>query len=409
VTTKAEFYRHARTDLTGPLDGVRVLEATTTAAGPLCSATLADLGADVIKVEVPTGEVNRHLPPFYPGTNVGAINGNINRNKRSLSLDLRKPQGRDLFLRIAAKSDIVVENFKKGTMAKWGVGYEDVRKVKPDIVYVSITGWGQFGPNSNRAGYDPIAQAASGWMSMNGGVDAPPVKAATAIGDETGGLNGAIGAMAALLHRNRTGEGQHVDISLLEGLVGGAAGVPLSVAAMGLVPQRLGNEFGFAVPANSYRCKDGWLYIAVLLDSHWKALAPILGHPDMADDPNFAELPKRLQNRDACNAIVAAWAAERTRAEALDVLLKAGLAVAPVNTYNETAVDPHIIERDVLQPARIEDGSMAIHTGPVAKFSRTPTRVRIGAPSIGQHNNEILSELGIDSATQDRLEKEGVI
>lgn len=407
--TKAEFYRHARADLTGPLAGVRVLEATTTAAGPLCSALLADLGADVIKVEVPTGEVNRRLPPFYPGTKIGAINGTINRNKRSLSLDLRRSEACDIFLKIAAKSDIVVENFKKGTMAEWGVGYDDVRKVKPDIVYVSITGWGQFGPNSDRAGYDPIAQAASGWMSMNGSVEGPPVKAATAIGDEMGGLNGAIGAMAALIHRNRTGEGQHVDISLLEGLAGGAAGVPLSIAAMGIVPQRLGNEFGFAVPANSYRCKDGWIYVAVLLDSHWKALAPILGNPELAEDRNFTELPNRLANRDACNAMVSAWAAERTRAEAIAVLLQAGLAASPVNTYNESTRDPHIIERDVLQPARIEDGSIAIHAGPVAKFSRTPTRVRSGAPSIGQHNDEILGEFGIDAASRKRLKEEGVI
>jgi formyl-CoA transferase len=407
--TKAEFYRHARTDLTGPLATVRVVEATTTAAGPLCSATLADLGADVIKVEVPTGEVNRRLPPFYPGTKIGAINGNINRNKRSLSLDLRRPEGCDIFLKIAAKSDIVIENFKKGTMASWGVGYEEVRKVKPDIVYVSITGWGQFGPNSDRAGYDPIAQAASGWMSMNGSVEGPPVKAATAIGDEMGGLNGAIGAMAALLHRNRTGEGQHVDISLLEGLDSGPAGIPLSVAAMGIVPQRLGNEFGFAVPANSYRCKDGWIYVAVLLDSHWKALAPILGNPELAEDPNFTELPNRLANRDACNAMVSAWASERTRAEAMAVLLKAGLAASPVNTYNESAKDPHTIERDVLQPATIEDGSVAIHTAPIQKFSRTPTRVRSGAPSIGQHTGEILTEIGIDAAAQRRLKEDGVI
>ena len=407
--TKAEFYRHARTDLTGPLAGVRVLEATTTAAGPICSATLADLGADVIKVEMPAGEVNRRLPPFYPGTKIGAINGTINRNKRSLSLDLRKPKGRDIFLKIAAKSDIVVENFKKGTMAGWGVGYDDIRKVKPDIVYVSITGWGQFGPNSDRAGYDPIAQAASGWMSMNGSVEGAPVKAATAIGDEMGGLNGAIGAMAALLHRNRTGEGQHVDISLLEGLDSGPAGIPLSVAAMGIVPQRLGNEFGFAVPSNSYRCKDGWIYLAVLLDSHWKALAPILGNPELAEDPNFSQLPNRLANRDACNAMVAAWAAERTRAEAMQALLKAGLAASPVNTYNEAAQDPHVIERDVLQSAMIEDGSTAIHTGPIAKFSRTPVRVRSGAASIGQHNDEILAEIEIDAVSQRRLKEEGVI
>jgi formyl-CoA transferase len=245
-------------------------------------------------------------------------------------------------------------------------------------------------------------------MSMNGNVEGPPVKAATAIGDEIGGLNGAIGAMAAFIHRNRTGEGQHVDISLLEGLDGRPAGIPLSVAAMGIVPQRMGNEFGFAVPSNSYRCKDGWIYLAVLLDSHWKALAPILGNPELAEEPNFTELPNRLANRDACNAMVSAWAAEHTRDEAIAVLLKAGFAAGPVNTYNESAKDPHIIERDVLQPASIEDGSMAIHTGPVAKFSRTPTRVRSGAPRIGQHNDEILTEIGINAASLRRLKEEGV-
>jgi formyl-CoA transferase len=274
--TKAEFYGDARTDLSGPMAGVRVLEATTTAAGPLCSRMLADLGADVIKVEVPHCEVARHVPPFFPGTNIGAINVYINRNKRSLGLDLRFAGARDIFLKLAAKSDVVVENFKTGTMNSWGIGYEAVRKVKPDIVYVSITGWGQFGPYSTRAGYDPIAQAASGWMSMNGPVDGAPTKAATAIADELAGLHGAIGAMAALRHRDRTGEGQHVDVALLDTLSGNAAS-----SAMGIVPQRLGNEFGFAVPSNTFRCKDGWVYIAVLLDSHWKVLARLIGFPEL--------------------------------------------------------------------------------------------------------------------------------
>ena len=404
--TKAEFYRNARTDLPGPMAGVRVLEATTTAAGPLCSRMLADLGADVIKVEVPQGEVTRRLPPFFPGTEVSAINATINRNKRSLSLDLRFVEARDIFLKLAAKSDIVVENFKVGTMDSWGVGFEAVRKIKPDIVYVSITGWGQFGPYSSRAGYDPIAQAVSGWMSLNGPADGEPVKAATAIGDELGGLHGAIGAMAALRHRDRTGEGQHVDVALLDTLNGGALG---AISAMGVVPMRQGNEFGFAVPSNTFRCKDGWVYIAVLLDSHWKVLAGLIGFPELGDDPGFATFPGRSANRDACNAIVAAWTVDRTRAEVVEALNQAGIAVGPVNTYPEAVKDPHVVERDTIQRTQIEDGSIATLTGPVAKFSRTPTRVRTGAPAIGSHNDEILTEIGIEPATRKHLKAAGIV
>ncbi len=404
--TKTEFYRDARNDLSGPLAGVRVVEATTTAAGPLCSAMLADLGADVIKVETPEGEVTRRLPPTLPGTNIGFVHGTINRNKRSLSLDLRRGEGRDIFLKLAAKADIVVENFKVGTMDKWGVGYHAVRAVKPDIVYVSITGWGQFGPYSSRPGYDPIAQAVSGFMSLNGSVDGPPTKDPTAIADQLGGLHGAIGAMAALRHRDVTGEGQHVDVALLDTLTNGAS---LTLAAMGVTAQRLGNEFGFAVPANVFACADGSVYIAILLDSHWKVLARTVGQPELADDPAFATIAGRCANRDACNAIVAAWTAEHGRAEIVEILIRAGIPVGPVNSYGDAARDPHVLERDSLQPTRSEGGAIVPLTGPVAKFSRTPTRVRTGAPALGEHNEEILADIGIDAPSRKRLKTEGTI
>jgi formyl-CoA transferase len=404
--TKAEFFREARNDLSGPLAGVRVVEATTTAAGPICSAMLADLGADVIKVETPEGEVTRRLPPALPGTNIGFVHGTINRNKRSLSLDLRHHEGRDIFLKLAAKADIVVENFKVGTMDKWGVGYDAVRAVKPDIVYVSVTGWGQFGPYSSRPGYDPIAQAVSGFMSLNGSVDGPPTKDPTAIADQLGGLHGAIGAMAALRHRDVTGEGQHVDVALLETLTNNAS---LTLAAMGVTAQRLGNEFGFAVPANVFACADGSVYIAVLLDAHWKVLARTIGHPDLADDPAFATIAGRCGNRDACNAVVAAWTAEHRRAEIVEILIRAGIPVGPVNSYSDAARDPHVLERDSLQPTRSEGGAIVPLPGPVAKFSRTPTRVRTGAPALGEHNEEILADIGFDASSRKRLKNAGVI
>jgi formyl-CoA transferase len=403
--TKSDFFRDARNDLTGPLGGVRVLEATTTLAGPSCAATLADLGADVIKVETPQGDATRRLPPLLPGTKVSFAHGTINRNKRSLSLDLGRPDGSEIFLKLAAQADIVVENFKAGTMDEWGVGYQAVRAVKPDIVYVSVTGWGQFGPYSNRPGYDPIAQAVSGFMSLNGSVNGPPTKDPLSIADRLGGLHGVIGALAALRHRDRTGEGQHVDVALLDTLTHNDY---LTLAAMGITPQRNGNEFG-AVPANVFRCQDGSVYIAVLLDSHWKVLARTIGHAELAEDPGFATIAGRVTNRDACNALVASWTAERSRAEVFEILNRAGITVGPVNSYGDAAHDSHVLERDSLQLTQIEDGSTVPLPGPVVKFSRTPTRVRTGAPALGQHNDEILAEIGIDPSSRMQLKNAKVI
>ena len=229
---KSDFYREARADLPGPLAGVRVLETATTWAGPMCAAVLADLGADVIKIEIPPGEVGRYIAPTLPGTTVGFAHATVNRNKRSLGLDVRRPEGRDIVLELAKRSDILVENFKVGTMAGYGLGYDAIRAVKPDIIYVSITGWGQFGPYQSRCGYDPLAQALSGFLSMNGSPDGRPTKAATFLGDDLGGLHGAIGAMAALRHRDQTGEGQHVDVALLDSILFQSNGLP-SLGAMG--------------------------------------------------------------------------------------------------------------------------------------------------------------------------------
>ncbi len=406
--TKAQFYRRARTDLPGPLAGVRVLEVTTTWAGPICGAVLADLGADVIKVEIPSGEVARRLPPLLPGSSVSFMHATANRNKRSLTLDLRRKEGRDICLKLAARSDVFLENFTPGVLEGYGLGYEDVRAVKPDIVYVSISGWGQFGPYRERVGYDPLAQAFSGFMSLNGEPDGKPTKTPTFLADDLAGLHGAIGALAALRHRDRTGEGQHVDVAMLDGMLFQSNGLP-TLGAMGVEPTRMGNQFGFAVPANVYKCKDGMVYAGVLLDSQWKRLAEIIGHPELAEDPNFATLKGRASARDACDALFAAWLAERSRAEAIEILSRAGIPIAPINRYGEVARDPHVRERDMLVPTILEDGSQAPITGPAVKFSRTPTTVRSGAPALGQHTEEILAEIGLDSETCSKLREAGII
>ena len=405
---KSEFYRRARTDLAGPLAGVRVVETTTTWAGPMCGAVLADLGADVIKVEVPCGEVARQITPMLPGTKVSFFHATVNRNKRSFTLDVRRAEGREIFLELVRRSDVLVENFKTGTMERYRLGYEDLRAVKPDIIYVSVTGWGQFGPYHERAGYDPLAQSASGFVSLNGSADGPPAKAPTFFGDDLGGLHGAIGALAALRHRDATGEGQHVDVALLDAILFQSNGLP-TLGAMGINPTRMGNEYGFAVPANVYECKDGPVYVGIVLDAHWKILARVIGNPELADDPSFATAAGRMAHRDACNALLGGWLAERTRAEATAILIREGLSIAPVNTYGEAARDPHVLERDMLQPTRLEDGSTAPITGPAAKFSQTPTRVRTGAPALGEHNDDILAELGFDAAARRKLKDCGIV
>ena len=405
---KTDFYRNARTDIPGPLSGIRVLEATTTWAGPMCAAVLADFGADVIKVEIPSGDISRAVQPNLPGTEVSVMHATVNRNKRALSLDVRTEQGRDIFLQLGASSDVVVENFKVGTMTGYGLGYEQLCVVKPDIVYVSITGWGQFGPNHTAAGYDPLAQASSGFMSINGSPDGPPTKAATYLGDDLGGLHGALGAMAALRHRDQTGEGQHVDVSLQDALLFQSNGLP-TLGAMGVLPDRTGNEFGSAVPANVYECTDGPVFAGVLLDTHWRVLAPIIGEPDLADHESFATRQERVINREPCNILLGNWLASRTREEAVSTLRGAGLPAASVNTYPEAAQDPHVLERDMLQQTKLHDGATAPITGPAVKFSRTPTRVRSCAPEIGEHNAEILESIGLDAKDQRALTAAGVI
>ncbi|MEX2205727.1 MAG: CoA transferase [Myxococcota bacterium] len=407
---KAEFFREARSDLTGPLAGLRVLEAATTWAGPFCAALLGDFGADVIKVELPGGEVSRRLPPFLPGHDrpISAFNATVNRNKRSLTLDLRKAEGRDVFLRVAATCDFVVENFRPGTLAGWGLGYTDVRRVRPDVIYVSVSGFGQFGPDHDRAGYDPIAQARSGYISLNGSPDGDPVKSATWLADDLGGIHAALAALAAHAHRCRTGEGQHIDVALLDGLLATSNANP-TLGALGVPLERWGNEFSFCAPASAFRCRDGWIYLGVLLDSHWQVLARLMGRPELADDPEFAVTAKRVANRAEVNRLVSEFCAEREAADVERVCAGAGLTAGAVRSFAESARDPHVQARDMLQSVAQEDGRPAPIIGPAAKFSRTPVKVRRGAPALGAHSDEILAEVGIDADARAKLRDAGIL
>ncbi|MFQ5415818.1 MAG: CaiB/BaiF CoA transferase family protein [Myxococcota bacterium] len=405
---KTDFYREARADQTGPLEGVRVAEVTTTWAGPMCGCVLADLGADVIKVEHPQGEVARRSPPMLPGTDppISFMHATVNRNKRSLALDLRRPEGRDAFLALAATADVVVENFRPGVLDGWGAGYEAVRAVNEAVVFVSISGYGQWGDAENRPGYDPLAQAVSGYLSLNGDPQGEPVKSPTFLGDDLAGLHAAIAALAALRHRDRTGEGQRVDVALLDSLLFQSNGY-LTLGALDVDLPRLGNEFRIAAPANSYPCRDGRIFAGVLLDTQWRRLARLVGRPELAEDPDYSTTRARLSRRDEVDALLRDWAGERSTADALAELTAADIPAAPVRTYAETARDPLVAERDMLQQTEQPGGATIPITGPAAKLSRTPTRVRSAAPALGQHTDEILAELGFDEAAIRRVRRDG--
>jgi formyl-CoA transferase len=407
---KSEFYREARGDLTGPLAGVRVVELTTTWAGPMAGCILADFGADVIKVEHPAGEVARRSPPLLPGTKpaISFMQATLNRNKRSLTLDLHAPRGREIFLDLCGRADVVIENFRPGALDGWGVGWKELRARKHDLVLVSISGFGQYGRDHERAGYDPLAQAASGFLSLNGSPDGEPVKAPTFLGDDLSGLHAALAALAALRHRDRTGEGQHVDIALLDSVLFQSAGY-LTLGALDVELPRLGNQFRIAAPANVYACRDGRVMVGVLVDAHWKRLARVIGRPELADDPSYATTPARIARREQVDALVADWLAQRSVADAEALLLAEGLPIAPVRSYAEAARDPHVADREMLQATTIEGNARIPVVGPAAKFSRTPVRVRSGAPALGAHNDEILSELGLDAAERAELKSSGVI
>ena len=406
----SEFFESESSASKGPLAGLRVVEATTTWAGPMCGCLFADLGAEVIKVETPTGEVARVVPPHLPGTDpaLSFMHQTVNRGKQSLTLDLRNPKGQEIFLKLASTADVVVENFRPGTVSNWGIGYLDVRQHKPDIVYVSISGFGQYGSRSDEAGYDPIAQASSGWLSLNGEPDGDPVKAPTFIADDLSGLHAAFSALAALRHRDQTGEGQYVDVALQDVLLFQSNGYP-TLAAMGYELPRLGGQFMVAAPAGVFRCKDGHLMTGVLTDGHWRMLARLVGRPELVDDPKWSTGAKRVANREEANALLQNHLAERTVASVVEDFLRAKLPVSAVRSYAEAASDPHLKERGMLEEVELEDGSSAPLVGPAAKFSRTPGRIRGAAPVLGRDNQRILSDLGLEETEIAALMKERII
>jgi formyl-CoA transferase len=408
---QSDSFRDARNDLNGPLDGIRVLELASTWAGPRCAGMLADYSADVIKIELlGAPDVAHRVPPFLHDTEppLSFFHAAVNRNKRNIAINLQRPRGVEILFELARDSDIVVQSYLPGRAAEWGFGYDQVRAVNPDVVYISISGYGQYGPYCQRRGYDPQAQAMSGLMWLNSVGDNPPMKAPIYFSDEVTGLHAAFAALAALKHRDTHGEGQHVDVSLLDATVASSTGQP-TLAAQGLPTPRLGNVYPFGSPANVYPCLDGWVYAGVLLDTHWVKLSEILGRPELGRHPDYATIPGRVARRGELDQMLADFCKARTRDQVVEALSGIGLSAERVLTPGEMVQDPHIRARGTIQAAKQPSGALVKTEGPPAKMSRTPVRIRRAAAPHGWDTDEVLSAAGFDEARLAALREEGII
>lgn len=386
----------------GALSGIRVLDMSRILAGPTCTQILGDLGAEIIKLEKPgAGDDTRKWGPPYvegPGGHVtteSAYYLAANRNKRSLALDFTKPEGREILLRLLENCDVLVENFKTGTLKRYGLDHDSLKERFPALVYCSITGFGQTGPYAQRAGYDYIAQAMGGIMSVTGSPDGPPMKVGVGIADVTSGLYATIGIIAALRHRDTTGKGQHVDIALLDTQVSWLVNEATNYLVSGVRPVRRGNEHPNIVPYKTYETLDGFIVLAVGNDTQFQRWCELAKLENLAGDERFSTNANRVLNRVELDRHVAAAMKSRTTADWLAVLEKAGVPAGPVNGIDEVFKDPQVLARGM----RIEmpyqhdaSGGVALVGSPL-KMSGSPVSYRYAPPLAGEHTRTLLSEL----------------
>lgn len=391
------------------LAGVRVVGITNWASGAYAEQLLGDMGAEVVRVEkVGKGDDARQLPPFVHGESTTYLYPN--RNKKSITLDLKKPEGVALLKRLVAKADVVIENNRPGTLDKLGVGYDVLSALNPGLVMTSISGFGQTGPYRDLPAYDMNIQAMTGLMSLTGMPDGQPLRTGVAMSDYLAGLNAAYATLAALLHRFRTDEGQHVDVSLYESAVAVLGTALQDHLTMGASRSRCGNRFGALAPSNSYRCQDGWLLITVANDAQWSRLAPLLAQVSAPDSPPLDTATQRAKQLDFLDLLVGKWTANYTVADATRVLFEAGVPCGPINTIADLVADPHFRSRDIAVEVQHPTIGPLRLVAPMPRLSRTPGRVMSPPPLLGEHNGEVFRTwLGIDEAELTRLTEAGVV
>jgi crotonobetainyl-CoA:carnitine CoA-transferase CaiB-like acyl-CoA transferase len=392
-----------------PLDGITVLDLTRVLSGPYCTMLLADMGARVIKVEQPgRGDDTRAWgPPFVQGESAYFLS--INRNKESVTLDFKRPEGRALLDRLIASADVVVENFRPGTLARHGLDYASIAPKHAALVYCSISGFGQSGPKRDRPGYDAVVQAEGGLMSVTGAADGPPYRLGVAIADLVAGLLAAQGITLALFARTRTGRGQHVDISMLDGvaaLLSYQAGI---FFATGDAPQRMGNRHPTIVPYETFEASDGEFVLAVGNDEQFRRFGDVAGLAEVVGDERFATNPARVRNYNVLRPLLAQALRRRTRAEWIDALTAAGVPCGSVRDVREVLTDPHLEARRMIEAVEhAAVGPLRVLGVPI-KLSDTPGRVRTAPPTLGQHTSAVLRGLGMKDPDIEALRAHGVI
>jgi crotonobetainyl-CoA:carnitine CoA-transferase CaiB-like acyl-CoA transferase len=380
------------------LHGVRVLDLSRVLAGPFCAMLLADLGADVIKIEDPqTGDESRTWPPHRDGESAAYLV--INRNKRSLALDLKAPEGAEVFRRLAARADVIVENFRTGTMEGFGLGWETLSALNPRLIYCAISAFGRTGPRAEAAGYEALMQAFSGIMSITGEPEGPPVRCGVSFLDLATGILCAFGVVNALLWRERTGLGQRVDGSLLETAVALLSYHAEGYLLTGTIPRALGSSHPSLCPYRNFRCRDGqWVFIAGANDRFWQRLAAALGLGELAADPRFATNVERVRHRQELEALLEAAIARHDREPLLKLLAEAGVPATPVNRVDQVLEDPQVAARGIIARVRHPRLGEIPVLGTPLTFSRLTPGVRRPAPLWGEHTDEILAEHGYSRA-----------
>lgn len=381
------------------LENLTVLDLTRVLAGPFCTMMLADMGANVIKIEVPTGgDDTRTYPPFREknlnGQRESLYFANINRNKKGVTLNLKAPEGKAIFKELIKKADIVVENYRPGVMDKLGLGYDVLKEINPRLIYAAVSGFGCYGPYHLRPGYDILAQAMGGMMAITGPRGGEPTRAGSALGDMLGGLHVTIGILAAVNARTITGKGQRVDVSLMDSMIAATENTALKYLESGQIPPRMGNRYAAVSPYDAFKVKDGVIIIAAGNQKLYEKLCTeVLHRPDMITDPRFVDMTGRLENQDAIQEVIEDTLKDYTMEEATQLVLSKGIPAGPILNIKQILEDPHVKEREMFVEMDHPTLGRITVNGCAIKLMDTKPSVRTPAPQLGQDNKAIYEGL----------------
>lgn len=394
------------------LEGIRVLDFTDFLAGPYCGMHLADMGAEVIKVEnlASGGNFVRNAQPKEKKTGRSMYFQNLNRNKKGVSLNLKTEEGKELFTELIKSADVLLENNRPGVMQKLGFGWESCHELNPKLVYASISGYGQTGIHSHKPGYDLIAQAMGGSMSITGWPGMEPTRAGMAIADLFAGYNACVGILASLIKRAETGDGQRIDVALVDSIVSGMEAKLMQYVYTGVNPVMTGNQYITSAPYDSFRAKDGHFVIASGTDAHFIKFAKAIGMPELAENPKYIDTPSRKENADDLKKIIEGWAKDKTIETCIEIIDAAGIPVGPIYNCEQVCNDKNITEnREMLvKVVHPEAGELTVIGNPI-KMSTYPVRYLKAAPELGEDNEEIFKSLGFSDEKLQQCREKGAI